>query len=180
MISQLSNAYKLASFTACSTAGRQSAVTQAAYSADKVFISDAARHLAAAENKIADVTGSASLPVGIRHFLEELVDKPAIGASYAESYVKNVHSACMTIEEAIKGRSTLEAGQSKLQASWAGIQAKGGTPAEQFLQLLKEELSLPQDYWDAQDPGHSMSDIRAFNQAKADYLEQYIAAKKAA
>ncbi|MGE5492780.1 MAG: hypothetical protein ACM31P_16005 [Actinomycetota bacterium] len=179
MISQLNNAYKIASFTAYSTAGRQNAATQPAYSADKVSISEAARRLAAADSQAANAAGAASLPEGIRHFLERLVDEPAFGASYADGYVNNVHTACMTIDEAIKGRSALEAGQSRLQSSWAGIQAKGGTPAEQFAQLLREELSLPQSYWDAQDPGHSMSDIRAFTQAKADYLEQYIAAKKA-
>lgn len=180
MISQLNSTYKLASFAAYSPASRQNPVTQAAYSADKVSISEAGRRLATADSQTAKAAGPESLPDGIKHFLERLVDEPAFGVSYAEGYVNNVHTACMTLEQAIKGRSTLESGLSRLQASWAGIQAKGGTPAEQFAQLLREELSLPQSYWDAQDPGHSMSDIRAFTQAKADYLEQYIAARKAA
>jgi hypothetical protein len=178
MIVQSSSAYRLASFAAFSSAPRQNAATPPAYSADKVSISDAARRLAAAAKPSADTAGAASLPDGIKHFMEQLVDEPVVGASYVKAYANNVHTACMTIEQAIKGWSTLEAGQRQLQASWAGIQAKGGTPAEQFAQLLKEELSMPQSYWDAQDPGRSMPDIRAFNQAKLDYLEQYMAGKK--
>lgn len=146
----------------------------------EVDISEAARSKLAAEQAAENTVRSDNLPVGTKHFLERLVDDPEYCAEYAEGYVNNVHAACMTIQEALQGRRTLEAGIGQLRADWSAIQGKGGSPAENFAQLLKRELSMPQSYWDAMDPGHTTPDIRALTQAKLDYLQQYIAAAKTA
>lgn len=142
-----------------------------------VSISDAAVAKLATERQSAGQTGQYPLPEGIKHMLERMADDPAYGASYAEGYANNIHTACMTLPEYMQSEGILEAGRGQLQGAWQGIQSQGKSPAESYAMLLKYELSMPQGYWDAQDPGHT-ADVRGLAQAKLDYLEQYLAANK--
>jgi hypothetical protein len=84
----------------------------------------------------------------------------------------------MTLPEYMQAESTLKAGQNQLQSAWRNIQGEGKSPAQSYAELLRYELSMPQSYWNAQDPGHTMPDLRAFTEAKMAYLEQYMAAGK--
>lgn len=142
-----------------------------------VTLSDAAIAKLATERQSAGEAGPRPLPEGVRHMLEKMVDDPAYGASYAEGYANNIHTACMTLPAFMQSQGILEAGRGQLQGAWQDIQSQGKSPAEGYAMLLKYELSMPQSYWDAQDPDHT-ADVRALAQAKLDYLDQYLAASK--
>lgn len=116
-----------------------------------------------------------SLPVGVKRMLEDMVDNPAFGAKYADGYASNVHTAAMTLPQYLQARGALEAGQKELLTAWQNIQGQGKSPAQSYMDLLNYELSLSKRYWNAQDPGHTMPNIRGFAEAKVAYLQQYIA-----
>lgn len=142
-----------------------------------VRISSAAQSRLADEQKSPNATQPDILPIGIKHMLEQMVDDPAYGARIADGYAENIHTACMTLPEFMRAQGTLEAGRNQLQAAWRDIQNEGKSPAQSYAELLSYELSMPQSYWDAQDPGRTMPNIRAFAEAKLAYLGQYMAAK---
>lgn len=175
-LSPIQSLYSRARSSAARTAdiGRQSGKAFAPPS-----ISDAARLKLAAEQQAAGGTQSGDLPIGIKHMLQRIVDDPGYGAEMAEGYATSVHTAPMTIEQYLQVKDTLQTGQQQLQAAWQTIRGEGKSPGQSFADLLTYELSLPQSYWDAQDPGHSVSDIRGLAQAKLDYLQQYLAAAAA-
>lgn len=143
---------------------------------DSVSISSAAQSKLASEQQMTNAAQSDTLPIGVKHMLEQIVDDPAFGAKYANGYTDNIHTACMTLPEFMRSQDALETGHNQLQEAWKNIQSEGKSPAQSYAELLKYELSMPKNYWDAQDPGHTMPDIRSFAEAKLNYLEQYIAA----
>lgn len=159
-------------------ASGQNGIRASSSSSDShVNISSTAQSKLANEQQTPDTTQSDILPVGIKHMLEQMVDDPAYGQKYADGYANNIHTACMTLPEFMREQGALESGRNQLQTAWQNIQNEGKTPAQGYAELLKYELSMPQSYWDAQDPGNTMPNIRDFTEAKLAHLEQYMAAK---
>jgi len=142
-----------------------------------ISISSAAQSKLTIEQLTTSTTQSDILPIGVKRMLEEIVDDPAYGEKYAEGNAKNIHTACMTLPEFMQAQGTLEVGKNQLQAAWRSIQNEGKSPAQNYAELLKYELSMPENYCDAQDPGHTMP-ARAFAEAKLAYLHQYMANKQ--
>lgn len=68
-----------------------------------VNISEAARSKLADEQQAVNDTVADNLPVGVKHMLEQMVDDPAFGATYADGYANNVHTAAMSITGLKKG-----------------------------------------------------------------------------
>ena len=141
-----------------------------------VSISSAAQTMLVADRQ-SSTGADGDLPVGVKRMLERMVDDPAYGAEMAEGYAGNIHTACMTLPEFLQAEGTLKAGQQQLQAAWQDIRSEGKAPAQGYAELLRYELSMPQRYWDAMDPGHTVPDIRKLAEAKLTYLESYIAGK---
>lgn len=141
-----------------------------------VSISSAAQTMLVADRQSSTGT-EGDLPVGVKRMLERMVDDPAYGAEMAEGYAGNTHTACMTLPEFLHAEGTLKAGQKQLQAAWQDIRSEEMAPAQGYAELLRYELSMPQSYWDAMDPGHTVPDIRKLAETKLAYLETCIAGK---
>lgn len=139
-----------------------------------VQISDAARRRLGAEQ-----AGGApdNLPTGVKHMLEDIVDHPELGVDLSTAYATGVHTAAMSLDDYLAGKNTLEAGIGELSAVWAGIQGGQGTPAEKYAQLLKHELSMSSQYWDAQGGSGAVATPHELAQAKLDYLQHYMAGR---
>lgn len=176
---QLQTTYYRGASTAhgISASGQNGIRASSSSSDSRVNISSAAQSRLANEQQTPDTTQSAILPVGIKHMLEQMVDDPAYAQKYADGYANNIHTACMSLPEFMRGQGALESGRNQLQTAWQNIQNEGETPAQGYAELLKYELSMPQSYWNAQDPGHTMPNIRDFAEAKLAYLEQYMTTK---
>lgn len=157
-----------------------------------ISISDDALSRLAAETSAKAGSAADTLDVPTKHLVEDIVNDPAYGEKYADMYASSIHAAWMPMSlmespEWAPGsanvrnqQSILESARNQLQTAWQAIRSQGGSPAEDYAKLLQYELSMPQSYWDAQDPTHALQaegGIRGQVAAKLAYLQQCIATK---